>query len=130
MRTRSSLAERLELHPDGEAALQLGDEVRRLADVECAGGDEQHVVGLHRAVLGGDGAALDDGQDVALHALAAHVGAAAASRTLAAGDLVDLVDEDDAGGLGAEQRLAVDPVLVHQPAGLLLGQERRAPRAR
>src|SRR6185503_10588528 len=101
---------RLELDTDGEPTLELGNEVRWLADVERAGGDEEHVVRLHRPVLGGDGAALDDGEDVALHALAA-------------GDLVDLVDEDDAGGLGADQRLAVDAVLIHQTAGLLLRKE-------
>ena len=58
-----------------------------------AGGDEQDVVGLHRSVLGVDGGALDQRQQVALHAFARHVGAAQA---FAAGDLVDLVEEDDA----------------------------------
>ena len=66
-------AERLELDADREAALQLGDEVRDLRDVERAGGDEEHVVGLHHAVLGVDVRALDDGQQVALHAAARHV---------------------------------------------------------
>ena len=51
MRTKSSRGERLELDADREAALQLRDEVRDLRDVERAGGDEEHVIGLHRAVL-------------------------------------------------------------------------------
>ena len=46
-----------------------------LREVERAGGDEQDVVGLDRPVLGVDGRALDDRQQVALHALARDVGA-------------------------------------------------------
>ncbi len=87
------LAERVELDADREAALQLRNQIRRLRDVERAGGDEQDVVGADHAVLGVDGGAFDDRQDVALHAFAADVRAVAA---FAAGDLVDLVDEDDA----------------------------------
>ena len=62
--------------------------------MERTGGDEQDVVGLHHAVLGGDGAALDQRQQVALHAFARDVGAA--DGLAAPGHLVDLVDEDDA----------------------------------
>ena len=54
---------------------------------------EQHVVGLHRPVLGVDRGALDQRQQVALDALARDVGTAA---VLARADLVDLVEEDDA----------------------------------
>ena len=54
---------------------------------------------LTGAVLGVDRRALDDRQQVALHALARDVGRRARSR---AGDLVDLVDEDDARLLGAD----------------------------
>ena len=74
------LAERLQLHADGEAALQLGDQVAGLGDVEGAGGDEQDVVGAHEAVARVDGGAFDDRQDVALHAFAADVGAVARIR--------------------------------------------------
>ena len=90
-------AERLQLDPDRQAALQLGQQVRRLAQVEGAAGDEQDVVGLDRAVLGRDGGALDQRQQVALHALAADVRTHAA---LARADLVDLVEEHDAVLLG------------------------------
>jgi hypothetical protein len=62
--------------------------------VEGAGGDEQDVVGLDHAVLGGHRAALHQRQQVALHALARDIGAAALLG--AAGDLVDLVQEHDA----------------------------------
>ena len=82
------------LDADREPALELGHQVRRLGAVERAGGDEQDVVGLDRPVLGVDGRPLDDRQQVALHALARDV--RAARRALVAGDLVDLVDEDDA----------------------------------
>jgi bifunctional non-homologous end joining protein LigD len=51
--------------------------------VKRARGDEQNVVGAHHAVAGVYRSALDNRQNVALHALAANVGAAAA---LAAGD--------------------------------------------
>src|SRR5579859_1597459 len=85
--------EGFELDADGEAALQLGDHVAGLGDMERAGGDEQDVVGADEAVAGIDGGAFDDGQDVALYALAADIGAVAG---FAPGDLVDLVEEDDA----------------------------------
>ena len=85
--------ERLELDANRKAALQLGNQIARLRHVKRAGGDEQDVVGAHHAVLGVDGGAFDDRQDVALDAFAAHVGSLAA---LAARDLVDLVEEDDA----------------------------------
>ena len=45
-----------------------------LATMEGPGGDEQDVVGLHRSVLGVDRRPLDEGQQVALDALAADVG--------------------------------------------------------
>ena len=62
------------------------------------GRDEQDVIGLHGAVLGVDRGSLDDRQQVALHPLARDV--RAAGRALVAGDLVELVDEDDSGFLG------------------------------
>ncbi len=62
-----------------------------------AGRDEQHMIGLDRAVLGIHRAALHQGQQVALHALARHV---SAHGFLAARDLVDFVDEHDAVLLG------------------------------
>ncbi len=86
------------LDADREPALELGHQVRGLGAVERTGGDEQDVVGLDRPVLGVDGRPLDDRQQVALHALTRDVRAAA--RALVAGDLVDLVDEDDARFLG------------------------------
>ena len=51
-------AERLELDPDREAALQLRNQIRRLRDVERAGRDEQDVIGPHHPVLRVDGRAL------------------------------------------------------------------------
>ena len=93
----------VELDADREAALQLGDQVGRLGQVERARGDEQDVVGLDHAVLGVDRRAFDQRQQVALHALARDVGAAGDFRR--DGDLVDLVDEDDAVLLGVGERL-------------------------
>ena len=113
------LAERLELDADRKAALQFGDQVRRLRHVKRAGGDEQDVIGPHHAVLGVDGRAFDDRQDVALHAFAADFRPVAA---FAAGDLVDLVDEDDAGLLDALDRGVGDRVHVDQLL-LFFGQQ-------
>lgn len=62
--------EALELDADGQAALQLCQHVARLALVEGAGADEEDVVRAHIAVLGAHLAALNDGQQIALHTLA------------------------------------------------------------
>ena len=81
-----------QLDPDREAALQLGDQVGGAGVVEGAGGDEEDVVGLDRAVAGHHDRALDDRQQVALDPFARDIGAVVA---VAADRLVDLVDEDD-----------------------------------
>src|SRR3989454_6855462 len=60
----------VELDADRKASLELRDEVRGLRDVEGAGRDEQDVVGAHDPVLGRDGRALHDGEQVPLDALA------------------------------------------------------------
>ena len=99
IRAKSSRVRSLQLDADREPALQLGHQVGRLGPVEGPGGDEEDVVGLDRPVLGVDGRPLDDRQEVALDALAGDVGPLAAA-VLAAGDLVDLVEEDDPRFLG------------------------------
>ena len=81
MRDEVLLGQRLQLDADRQAALQLGQHVARLGEVERARADEQHVVGLHRAVLGGDGGAFDQRQQVALHAFAADRAAAHVAET-------------------------------------------------
>jgi hypothetical protein len=85
--------QRFQLHPDRQAALQFRQHVGRLGHVEGPGGDEEDVVGLHRAAFGRNGRAFNQRQQVALHAFAADIGAAALRF---GGDLVDLVEEDDA----------------------------------
>src|ERR1019366_8130700 len=105
----------LQLHANGEASLQLRDQVARLRNVERSGGDEKYVVGAHHAVTRVHGSAFDDGQDVALYAFAGDVGPVPA---FASGDLVDLVEEDDAGVLDALDGDARD--LVHIDQALLL----------
>ena len=111
--------ERLQLHADGEAALQLGNQVAGLGDVERAGGDEQDVIGAHHAVAGVDGRAFDDRQNVALHAFAGDVGAVAA---FAPGDLVDFVEEDDAGLFHALDGHARDLIHIDEPLLFFLDQ--------
>ena len=69
------------------------------------------------AVLGRDRGALDQRQQVALHALAADIAAdALGART----DLVDLVDEDDAVLLDVLLRLGHHLVLIEELVALLL----------
>src|SRR3546814_5516487 len=89
-----------------QAALAFRNQIRRLGKVKRTGRDEQHVVGLDRAVLGADGAALDQRQQIALHAFARDIRAAGVLAALA--DLVDLVDEDDAVFFGVADRLGAD----------------------
>src|ERR1035441_8658651 len=67
--------------------------VAGLGDMECAGGDEENVVGADHAVARVDGGSFNDGENVALYTFARDVGAVA---TLAAGNLVDFIEEDDA----------------------------------
>ena len=111
---------RLQFHADRKAPLQLGDQVAGLGQVERARGDEQDVVGLDHAVLGGHRGALDQRQQITLHALARDVGA---TGLLARGHLVDFVDEDDAVLLGVVQRARLDLVLVDQLRGFFIGQQ-------
>src|SRR5271157_1082106 len=64
------------LDANREPALELGHKVRGLGAMEGAGGHEQDVIGLDRAVLGVDRGSLDDRQQITLHALARDVRAA------------------------------------------------------
>ena len=119
------LRQRAQFDADRQAALKLGQQVGGLGDVERARGDEQDVVGLQRPVFGRDRRPFDQRQQVALDALAADRAAA----HVADRDLVDLVEEDDAVGLGIGQRDAVDVVGVDALVGLLVGQPLRTRRA-
>src|ERR1700688_4429353 len=88
--------------------------------MERARSDEEDMVGLHRAVLGGDGGALDQRQEIALHALARHVGAEAA---FAGADLVDLVEKHDAVVLDHLDRFLGQLIVVEQLVGFLVDQD-------
>ncbi len=84
--------------------------------MEGARGDEEDMVGLHRPVLGRHRGALDQRQQVALHAFAADIGALALG---ACADLVDLVEEDDAVVLHRIDGLLHDLLLVEELVGFL-----------
>ncbi len=60
MRTRCSRRSDSELDANGEAALQLGNQIRGLGDMEGARGDEEHVIGANCSVLGRNARAFDD----------------------------------------------------------------------
>ena len=108
-----------QLDPDRQATLQLGDEVRRTGHLEGAGGDEQYVVCLDHAVLGVDGATLDQRQQVTLYPFTGDIGA----RALAAlADLVDLVEEDDAVVLDRGNGLLLQLFRVDQAGRFLFDQ--------
>src|SRR3546814_1513475 len=81
-------------------------------------GDEEDLVGLQLPIFGRDRFALDQRQQVALHALTAHRAAA----HVADRDLVDLVEEDDPARLGIGKRDARDIVLI-QALVLLRSEE-------
>ena len=87
--------------------------------MEGTGTDEQHVVGLHRPILGGDGRAFDQRQQVALHAFAAD---RAATDFGIDRDLVNLVEEDDAVVLDPLDGGPGQVFLVDQVVGLFLDQ--------
>jgi hypothetical protein len=119
MRSKSSTDSESSSTRIGKATLQFGNQVGGLGEVEGAAGDEQDVVGLDHAVLGADRGALHQRQEVPLHALARDLGAV---RLGARGDLVDLVEEDDAVLLDVLQRLGLDLLVVDQAHGLFVGQ--------
>ena len=98
---KSRFRERFQFHANRETALEFRDQIAGLRDVESARRDEQNMIRPHESMPSIDGRALHDGQNVALHAFAADIGAVTA---FAAGDLIDLVQEDDAAALHAIQR--------------------------
>ena len=114
-------AERRELDADRKSALQLGDQIGRLRHAERARRDEQHVIGAHHSVARADGAALDERQQIALHAFARYVGAV---RLGAARDLVDLVDEHDAVLFDGAHGRDLQVLLVDELRGLLFLEQR------
>ena len=89
--------------------------------MEGPGSDEQDVVGAHHPMLGGDGAALDQGQQIALDALPGDIGAAAVVGAPA--DLVDLVEEDDALLFHPLQGAQLQLLLVDALGRLLVAQQ-------
>src|SRR5258705_8059840 len=82
--------------------------------------NEQDMIGLHRSVLGRDGGAYDVRQQDALHAYERDFVARAA---LAAGDLVDLVEKDDAVLLDRLDRFQHQLLAVEKLVGFLVDQD-------
>src|SRR6516164_6916044 len=98
--------------------------------MEGAGCDEEDVIGLDRSMLGRNRRAFDQGQEIALHTLARHIGAATA---FPRADLVDLVEKDDPIIFDLADRFPNDLLLIHQlfaflrDQGLVRIPDRRAP---
>ena len=87
--------------------------------MERARGDEEDMVGLDHSVLGIHRRALDQRQQVSLHALAGHVRAV---RFGAACHLVQFVEEHDAVLFHGFQRLRLELLLVDELRSLLVRQ--------
>ena len=113
------LREFVEFHANGKAALEFGHEIAGAAFVEGAGGDEQDVVRFHLAIACLDRGPFDDGEEIALDALARNVGALRIVRTT---DFVEFVEKDDAARFGLLDRFLMDGVLVHEGFGFLLDE--------
>ncbi|MNO80688.1 hypothetical protein D3C76_719020 [compost metagenome] len=107
----------LEFDTDRQTALQLRHQVARFAQVERTRSDEQDMVGLDHAQFGVDGAAFDQRQQVALNALAGHIGAADVA---ALGHFVDFVDEHDTVLFNRFQGLGLELFFVDQAARFFL----------
>ena len=95
MRLRSSRVRALSSTRIGRRPCSSGSRSDGFETWKRARGDEENVVRFHRAVLGRNGRAFDQRQEIALHAFARYIGAAA-DAFAARADLVDLVEEDDA----------------------------------
>ena len=85
-----------------------------------AGRDEQNMVCFNRPVFGRHRGSLNQGKQVALHALARYLGAAALG---ARGDFVHLINEHNAVLLQHVQRLHLDLFLIHQFGSLFIDQQ-------
>src|SRR5688572_15897171 len=59
-----ALGERLQLDAERESSLQLGNQIRRLTDMEGTGSDEEDMVRLHHPIFRVDGRPLDNRQKV------------------------------------------------------------------
>ena len=103
-----------------EAALQLRDQVANLRYMKSARSNKQHVIRFDRAILGIDGAALHNGQNVPLYAFPAYIGAVA---PVAPGNFVDLVNEHNAILFRAANGFLLNGVGIHQLVGFLLLQD-------
>ena len=82
-------------------------------------GNEQDVIGPHRSILGVDGRAFDNRQEVPLHSLAGDVGAVCFPSSY----LVYLVEKNDARILDALERFFDDLVHVDELRSLFLDED-------
>ena len=104
--------QRFEFHANGESSLQFGNQIAGLGYVKCTGGDEEHMIGLHHAIARLYVGAFNDGQQISLHPLARHIGSAGLSAFT--GNLVDLVEKDDAHGFNSFQCVTGNVVEIDQ----------------
>src|SRR5262249_13179543 len=109
----------LQFDADRQPPLEFRNQVGRLCDVEGAGRDEENVIGANHAVARIHRSAFDNGQNVALHALARDIRPVAG---LTPCDFVDLVDEDDAHLLRSIDSHASDLIHVEKLVFFFLNQ--------
>src|SRR5262247_717974 len=104
-------AQRTQLHTDRKPALKLRNQIRRPRSVKSSGRDEKDMVSLDHAILRVYGGALDNRQQISLHSLPRYI---RPMRRFPAGDLVDLIKEDDSGLLDSADRLTRDFIHVDE----------------
>src|ERR1035438_9894612 len=112
--------QRVQFHTNRETSLQFGNQVARLRNVKRARGDEENVVGANHAIARVDRSALDNRENVALHAFARNI--RTTMTTFAPGDLVDFIEEDDAGVFDAVDGSALDLLHIDQALLFFLDQ--------
>src|SRR5262249_25691890 len=104
---------------DWEAPLQFRNQITGLGHMKRSGGDEQNMISSNHSVARVHRGPFYDRQNVTLHALARDIRSVTA---FAAGDLVNLIEKDDAGLLDAIDGDARDLVHVNQALFFFLDQ--------
>src|SRR6185437_5027546 len=114
------VGEGVQLDPDREATLKLGNEVGWLDPAKRARPNKQNVIGFDWTISGADRRSFDDREKIPLHALSRHVGT---NLVAPADDLVDLINEDDGPLLDLLDRAVHHLIPIDQLIGLFLNQE-------
>ena len=89
-----------------------------------AGRDEQHMIRLHRPVLGRDGGAFNQRQQITLHPFAGNIATTHPALAGACANLVNLIQKHDAIGFNIGERFTHYRILIQKLVGFILEQRR------